>query len=243
MYELITYEKKDGAALLIFDRPQVHNAISRAMRAEIVDALADAAADETVGVLVLAANGKSFCAGRDMKEVGGNAGKPMAQVFEDYTLGKEFLDHFQSFGKPLIAAVNGYALGYGTSIISYCDLVAAEESAVFGFPEIRNNIVPSTASVKTCELVTPRKMAEMVLLGNRYTAAQAAEMGLVNCVVPDGSARDTALEWAAQLAGNDVMTNMLCKQYLQSLARPGYEARAIGTIGVLGMGYINKNNR
>ena len=141
----------------------------------------------------------------------------------------------------MIAAVNGHALGYGASIVSYCDLAIAGESATFGFPEIRNNIIPATATVKTGELISRRMMAEMVLMGKCYSAADAKQMGLINAVTKDDETLSTAMRWAEQLAENDVMTNMLCKQYLQSVITPGYEVRALGSIGVLGMGYINKN--
>ena len=243
MYQYIEYIKQEGIAHLVFNRPESRNAINQEMRQEIVEALQDARLDTKVAVLLISANGKSFCAGRDMKEVGKNKEATMAEVYEDYALGKEFLDQFQIFPKPIIAAVNGHALGYGTSIVSYCDLVLAGRSATFGYPEIRNNIVPSTAAVKSAEVIGKRKFAEMVLLGNHYGAEEAKEMGLINDITEDEDLLERALSWARQLAQNDPMTNEMCRQFLRSLDLPGYNERALGAIGILGMGFINKNKR
>ncbi|MDR1321048.1 MAG: enoyl-CoA hydratase/isomerase family protein [Gracilibacteraceae bacterium] len=239
MYRSILYEKKDRIARLTLNRPEVRNAVNETMRQEIILALADAKADGDIAVVVVSASGKSFCSGRDRNEFMNHDGWSMAEVYSDYARGKEFLDVLQYYPKPLIAAVQGFALGYGVSIVTYCDLAVAGQSAVFGYPEINENIIPATAAVKAAETVGRRMLTEMIFLGNRYTADQALAMGLINCVTKDEDILPKAAEWAETMAKNDPTTNQLCKQFIQSVGKTGYDAGALNSVSVLSVSYAN----
>lgn len=243
MYQNILYQKENGVARITMNRPEQRNAVSVGMRRELIDALNDAKSDPSIVAAVLAANGKSFCAGRDLNEVKANASAPMSDIYRDYASTKEFTDCFERFPKPLIAAVNGHALGFGTSLAAYCDLIVAGESACFGFPEININIVPGIASVKIAELIGKRRMSEMILLGARYTSQQALEMGLINKVVPDDQTLSQAMQWAGALAALDPMTVQLSKQFIGNLGKGTYDFEAFSSLGVMCVGFANKNKR
>ncbi len=244
MYECIKYEKKGGVAVLTMNRPDQRNAVNAQMRSEMLSAISEAAADAEVNVLVLAAEGKSFCAGRDVTEVKVNGSAPLINVYKDYGALKVLTDALYNFPKPLIAAVKGHALGLGNSMITYCDLVVAGEGASFGFPEININIVPGIASVHVAKVLGRRKLTEMMLLGKKYAAGEALTMGMINEVVNDDEVLARAMEWANKLAGLDPTTVTLSKQFIHSLGEGAtYDFEAFCSLGVMSVGFANKNKR
>ncbi len=244
MYECIKFTVDSNVAVLTFNRPEQRNAISRKMKEEIMAALQESAESSEINVLVIAAEGKSFCAGRDVEEIKKNAELPLIEIYKDYASLKEFTDAFASFPKPLIAAVNGHALGLGSSLITYCDLVVANEGALFGLPELEMNIVPGIASVNVAKVVNKRKLSEMILLGKKYSAREALDMGLINEVAPDGKAVEVALGWAGKLAKLDRWAVALSKQFINRLNQGApYDFEAFSSLGLMGVGFANKNHR
>lgn len=244
MYECIKYEVENKVAKLIFNRAEQRNAVNRTMREEIMTVLAAAANDDEVNVVVIGAAGKSFCAGRDVGEVKSNAELPLVEIYKDYKALKELTDMFYKFPKPLIAAVNGHALGLGNSIITYCDLVVAGISAKFGFPEIELNIVPGIASVNVAKVVSKRKLSELILLGNKHDAMAAMAMGMVTEVVADDQVMEKAMEWATKLANLDSVTVALSKQFVHQLNEGAtYDFEAFSSLGLMSVGFANKNKR
>ena len=244
MYECVKFFIKDKVAVLTFNRPEQRNAISRKMKEEILSILQQTAQDDEVSVLVVAAEGKSFCAGRDVEEIKNNAKLPLIEIYKDYASLKEFTDAFGAYPKPLIAAVNGHALGLGNSLITYCDLVVANEGALFGLPELELNIVPGIASVNVAKVVTRRKLSEMILLGKKYTAREAMAMGMINEVAEDGKALEVAMGWAQHLAKLDRWAVALSKQFIGQLNQgASYDFEAFSSLGLMGVGFANKNQR
>ena len=244
MYECIKFTLENKVAVLTFNRPEQRNAISRKMKEEILSVLRETAANDDVSALVIAAEGKSFCSGRDVEEIRKNAQLPLIEIYKDYASLKEFTDTFASYPKPLIAAVNGHALGLGNSLITYCDLVVANENALFGLPEIEMNIVPGIASVNVAKVVNKRKLSEMILLGKKYTAKEALEMGMINEVAQDGRALEVALEWAQKMAKLDRWAVTLSKQFINQLNQGApYDFEAFSSLGLMGVGFANKNSR
>ncbi len=244
MYECIKFAMDNKIATLTFNRPEQRNAISRRMKEEILSALKAAAENDEVNVLVLAAEGKSFCAGRDVEEIKKNAELPLIEIYNDYASLKEFTDAFFTFPKPLIVAVNGHALGLGNSIVTYCDLAVANESALFGLPELEMNIVPGIASVNVAKVVSRRKLNEMILLGKKYSAQEALAMGMINEVAPDGTALEVALGWAQKMAKIDRAALAMSKQFINRLNQGvPYDFEAFSSLGLMGVGFANKNKR
>lgn len=187
---------RDGAVLTItMNRPDKKNALTGAMYGAIADALANAAADPSVRVVLIAGTGDSFTAGNDLGdflEAPPTTGEPPVI---------RFLTALSSSDKPVVAAVNGLAVGVGTTMLLHCDLVYAARSATFSVPFVNLALVPEAAS----SLLLPRRIgharaAELFLLGGRLDALQAEAMGLVAAVFDDGRLADEALQRARALA-------------------------------------------
>ena len=243
MYSEIKFEiTEEKVGIITLNRPEQRNAVNKALREEVMDALKQCEGD-AVNVVVLAAEGKSFCAGRDLNEVKEMGAGSMTNLMLDYAELKKFTDAFERFEKPIIAAVNGHALGMGNSLITYCDLIIATEEAKFGFPEINLNIVPGIASVQAARIIGKTKMSEMILLGKKYTATDALEMGMINEVVCADELMPRAMEWAKQIAALDPFTVNISKQFIKHLGEATYDADAFSSIGIMSMGFANKNKR
>lgn len=192
MTEILLREQTDGVVLLTLNRPDKRNALSRDLRAAIVEALRELDQDDSTGAVVLTGAGHVFCAGFDRDEF---AGGGMAKVFADATA---YHRSVHTFGKPLVAAVNGAALGGGCDLAAMCDLRVASEQAVFGQPQVRFG---APAAYELMESVMGAGVArEMCLTGRPFTAAEALAAGLVNRVVNADALAAAARELAAAIA-------------------------------------------
>jgi enoyl-CoA hydratase len=182
----------DGVAVLALDRPDKRNALSRALREEIVDRLDALERDDAVRCVVLTGAGPAFCAGFDRAEL---AAGDMATAFEDATA---YHRRVYTFAKPLIAAVNGPALGGGCDLAAMCDFRLASTNAVFGQPQLRFG-APAAYDLM-CAVVGCGVAREMCLTGRTYDAAEALAVGLANRVLEPPElmkqARDVARETA-----------------------------------------------
>jgi enoyl-CoA hydratase len=212
-------EVRGQALLITLNRATVRNAIDERMAAGIASALdaLDASPNFLVGVITGA--GTSFSAGLDLKAflIGERPtveGRGFAGIVE------------RSCEKPLIAAVEGYALGGGFEIALACDLIVASETARFGLPEVRRGLVAGGGGLVRLPARIPYHQAmELAMTGDVLTAERAAELGLVNRVVPGGLAVTTALELAAQIAANAPLAVRMSKRILvESRGWPQEEA-------------------
>jgi enoyl-CoA hydratase/carnithine racemase len=175
---LTLVEERDGIAILKLNRPDKRNALSRALRHEIVARLDAFEKSEGVRCIVLTGEGTSFCAGFDRSELLGGA---MEEVF---TEANEYHRRVFTFSKPIIAAVNGPALGGGCDLAAMCDFRIAGESAVFGQPQVHFG---APASYDLMRVVLGAGHArEMCLTGRPYDAQEAMSIGLINRVVESG---------------------------------------------------------
>jgi crotonobetainyl-CoA hydratase len=194
-----TFERRGGVALITFNRPRALNAVTAALSAAIGEALEDFAADPALRVAVLTGAGRAFCAGMDLKEHA--AGRSVfAPGHEDWGFAG-IVTHFVD--KPLIAAVNGFALGGGTEIVLACDLAVVDETAKLGLPEVGVGLFAGAGGVLRLPHQIPPKIAlEMILTGDPMDAASAARWGLVNRVAPAGQSVDMAMALAVRIAAN-----------------------------------------
>ena len=193
--------RRSGRVLIItINRPDARNAVNEAVSAAVGDALEAAQQDPTVwAVVVTGAGDKSFCAGADLKALsrGESVLHPDHPEWGFAGLVHHFID------KPVIAAVNGSALGGGSELALASDLVVAEERAVFGLPEVKRGLIAGAGGVFRIVEQLPRKVAlELLYTGDPISAAEAARWGLVNRVVPDGTVVDNALQLAERIAVN-----------------------------------------
>ncbi|HEY0400482.1 MAG TPA: enoyl-CoA hydratase-related protein [Blastococcus sp.] len=169
-----------GVATLTLDSPANRNALSRALRAQLRDALAAALADDAVRVIVLDHTGQVFCSGMDLTEAaGGGAQDQGVREFPD------LLESIWNSPKPVVAVVRGPARAGGVGLLAACDVVVAAEAATFAFSEVRLGLVPAVISAVVLPRMVPHVAHRLMLTGKVFDAAAAAAGGLVDLVVPD----------------------------------------------------------
>ncbi|MFE9097436.1 crotonase/enoyl-CoA hydratase family protein [Streptomyces sp. NPDC007264] len=201
--EHLTVQREGATLVLTLNRPEAKNALSLPMLVGLYDGWIEADADDTVRSIVLTGAGGSFCAGMDLKALAG-AGMEGQQHRERLTADpdlhwKAMLRHHRP-RKPVIAAVEGHCVAGGTEILQGTDIRVAAESATFGLFEVRRGLFPIGGSTVRLQRQIPRTHAlEMLLTGRPYSAREAADVGLVGHVVPDGTALARALEIAEEI--------------------------------------------
>jgi enoyl-CoA hydratase len=194
----LRYEVSDRIAEINLERPPV-NALNLALLGELIDAFRRAAADENVRAVVLAsALPRRFCAGLDLDILRGKSGTEVRQFLDKLYV--ELFDVQYNLGKPSIAAVGGAARGGGMTLAVSCDVLLAGESATFGYPEIDLGLVPAIHFVHLPRIVGRHRAFELLFSGRAFGADEAASLGLVSRVVPDGKLRDAAREVAGIFA-------------------------------------------
>lgn len=204
-----------GVALLLLDMPARRNALSRRMMAALDAALADLAADAGIAAIVLAAEGPAFSAGHDLKELNAHrADADGGRAFFDETMQacSQVMQNIVRCPNPVIAAVEGVATAAGCQLVATCDLAVAAETATFATPGVDIGLFCSTPMVALSRNVPRKRAMEMLLLGERMTAADAARFGLVNRVVPPGKVRDEAMAMARTIAGKSRLTVSIGKE-------------------------------
>lgn len=194
-FRTITYDVRDHVAVIALNVPDRKNVIGLEMANELVTALDYARADSAVRVVVLAANGDVFCAGGDLSSMPTGGGDPLP-ARGDFA---DLLIRFSQMEKPTVARVHGPALGGGVGLVASCDLAIAVESATFATPEIRRGFFPFMISMPLSRTMPRKKLMEMILLGEKWSAAEAREAGLVSHVVADAALGDTLARITAQL--------------------------------------------
>jgi crotonobetainyl-CoA hydratase len=193
-------ERRGNVMIITINRPEARNAVNAAVSTAVGDAMAEAQADPDVRVVVITGSGdKSFCAGADLKAIARKENLYHPDHGEWGFAG--YVRHF--IDKPTIAAVNGTALGGGTELALASDLVVARESASFGLPEVKRGLIAAAGGVFRIVDHLPRKVAmELIFTGEPMSSADALNWGLINQVVPDGTAVDAALALAERITVN-----------------------------------------
>ncbi len=214
-YENILYEKKDGIGYVTVNRPKVLNALNSATVTELTQAFTEIKDDPAVRVVILTGSGeKGFIAGADINEINEFASQGPVKGRELFSLpGQRLLDIMENMGKPLIAAVNGYALGGGCEIIEASTIAIASEKARMGQPEVNLGFNPCWGGTQRLTRIVGRKKAmEMVLTGDMIDAQEALRVGLVNKVVPPEELMETVEELARKIAGKSAVAVQLCME-------------------------------
>lgn len=218
-YETIKFERKDGVAYVTLNRPEVMNARNRRMRQEIIDVMTSIRGDAAVKVVILTGAGeKSFSAGRDLKEaaqeqVGVVAGRQQKLEVGDSEM-------IANLTKPVIAAINGYALGGGCEMALACDIRVAVEGAKLGLTEVSRGMIPGSGGTqRLSRIVGLGKALELILTGSVIDAQEAYRIGLVNRVVPRGQLIAAAEEYAQAIADKAPLAVVFAKEAV----RKGFE--------------------
>ncbi len=212
LYENLLVERDGPALIVTLNRPKVLNALSHAVLTEIDRAVDEAAGDDSVRAVIITGSGdRAFAAGADIAEL---------QALDSALAGQRhshdahrLLHKMIDLPKPIIMAVNGYALGGGCELAMAGDLILAADSARFGQPEINLGIIPGFGGTfRLPRLVGRLKAMEMVLLGEMIDAQEAHRIGLINEVVPAAGLMERAREWAGKIASKSPATVALVKR-------------------------------
>ncbi|MEV5384454.1 crotonase/enoyl-CoA hydratase family protein [Streptomyces sp. NPDC052721] len=188
-----------GIAVVTLNRPRVLNAVNTALSHAVGTALEEIARNPAIRVGVITGAGRAFCAGADLRELaaGHSIDAPGHPEWGFAGIARHFID------KPLIAAVNGFALGGGTEIALACDLVVIDETAALGLPEVKRGLFAAAGGVLRLPHQLPVKIAmEVALTGEPIAARQAEAFGLVNRVAPVGRSLEVAMEMARAIDAN-----------------------------------------
>ena len=209
-FQKIRYEVAGGVATITLDDPETRNALSDQLLSELLEALRAAKSDDGVRVVVLASSHeKVFSAGANLGGFAADA--PTAGKYRATALFPRVFIELGELGKPSIVAARGHVLAGALGIVLACDLVIAGEDAGFGTPEINVGLFPFMVMALIYRNVPRKKTNEMLLLGERLTAEQAREAGIVNKVVPAAELDDAVADWAAKLAAKSPLVMRLGK--------------------------------
>ena len=215
MAETILYEKRDNIVVITLNRPDNLNAINRQLRGELADAITEFDGDPQAFVAIITGAGRAFCAGRDLKErAEDNAEGVQARASHSMSPDRPYM--WPQTWKPMIAAVNGFALAGGWSIAQMCDLRLASEDAKLGITETKWSLLPPFGTILP-KMIPMSAVLELVFTAAPITAQRAYDIGFLNKVVPAEDLMEEAMALAQQIAENAP----LAVQYFKELAYRG----------------------
>ncbi|HXQ19499.1 MAG TPA: enoyl-CoA hydratase-related protein [Acidimicrobiales bacterium] len=212
MAESVLYELDGHVATITYNRPQALNAINAEVRRDLNSAFARFRDEEDAWVAIVTGAGRAFCVGADLRGGGGATGEFSGTFWEKPTA-NSFESGWEIF-KPVIAAVNGFCLGYGLTLVTWCDFVIASDRAEFGFPEVRIGVPTIVGAIRLPQRINWQYAMELLLTGERITAQRALEIGLVGWVVD----HDRLLEEAQHLANRLVSAAPLAARAVKEVA-------------------------
>ncbi|WP_375207801.1 enoyl-CoA hydratase-related protein [Hyphococcus sp.] len=207
-YKTILFERTGRIAKVTINRPDNLNALNAEVMGELVLCVEEIDRDKEIAVSILTGAGRAFAAGADIKEM---QSKSFSEMYiDDYFAG---WDRFAAARKPIIAAVNGYALGGGCEVAMMCDLIIASDKAKFGQPEIKLGVTPGMGgSVRLTKAIGKAKSMDLVLTGRMIDADEADRLGLVSRVVPHEELMNVAIAAAEEIANFSIPSVMAAKE-------------------------------
>uniref|UniRef100_A0A069DYG6 Probable enoyl-CoA hydratase, mitochondrial n=1 Tax=Panstrongylus megistus TaxID=65343 RepID=A0A069DYG6_9HEMI len=210
-YQYILTEKKgtkQNVALITLNRPKALNALCDVLMTELGTAVSNFERDQNIGAIVITGSEKAFAAGADIKEM-------LNQTYSN-NIKFSLLEHWSNVAKckkPIIAAVNGYALGGGCELAMMCDIIYAGEKAKFGQPEIIIGTIPGAGGTqRIARSCGKSKAMEICLTGDQFTAQEAEKMGLVSKVIPADKLVEEAIKLGEKIASHSPLMIQLCKE-------------------------------
>ncbi len=211
-------DQYEGVALITLNRPEVLNALNTKMALELLEVFRELKYDESVRVLILTGSGtKSFCVGADLKERNGMSQEDWKRQHDYF---EEVTEHIREFPYPVIAAMNGYAMGGGLEIALSCDIRTAATSTKMGLPEAKLGLIPGIGGTQLLSRLVPIGLAkELLYTGKTITADEGKQWGLVNHICKS----ETLLEETMNLAGTIVKNAPLSLKALKKAVNKGSE--------------------
>ena len=207
-YETITVDTVDGVTTITLNRPEALNALNMTVMNDVTAAAAAADADDSVRAIIITGSGRAFAAGADIKEM---STLDFSRAFRANWFSA--WSRLQEVRKPIIAAVNGFALGGGCELAMMCDILIASDKAKFGQPEINLGVLPGMGgSQRLTRAIGKAKAMDLCLTGRMMDAAEAERSGLVARVVEHDSLMDTVNEVARTIAGKSLIASAMVKE-------------------------------
>ncbi len=217
----VLVEKRGRVQRVTLNRPEAKNALTPSMVTALGSAFENAEKDQEIGAILITGAGQCFCAGADMKAIGGGD-EPAANVKAFMEIASPIFDGIERMRLPVIAAVQGFALAGGLELLLCCDLVVADESAKIGDSHANFGLVPGGGSaLRLTQRLGPLRARELLFTGDHVSADQMLAMGLVNKVVPTGQLENCAQELAEKIAAKSPLAVAVMKQMVfNALALP-----------------------
>jgi methylglutaconyl-CoA hydratase len=218
---------RNAIAIVVLNRPDLHNAFNDALIAEFTDTLVTLDGDETVRAVVLAGAGKSFCAGADLHWMKKMAGHSHAENVADANALAHMLRTLYGLSKPTIARVHGTAMGGGVGLVACCDIAIAAQEATFAFSEGKLGLIPATIGPYVIEAIGARQARRYFVTAERFTAAEAFRIGLVHDIVPAVELDARINELLGSLLFVGPRAQMECKALIRGVAHRPIDADVI----------------
>ncbi|OFT85905.1 enoyl-CoA hydratase [Corynebacterium sp. HMSC29G08] len=212
-YENILVETTGRVGVITLNRPQALNALNSATMTEVTKAVTEYDNDEAIGAIIITGSEKAFAAGADIKEMSTKSATEM--YTQDFFAGWDILTRART---PIIAAVNGYALGGGCELAMMCDIIIAGDTAKFGQPEVNLGVTPGMGgSQRLTRAIGKSKAMEMCLTGRQMGAEEAERSGLVSRVVPAQELVQAAKELAEEIAQKSLVATTMIKEQINAV--------------------------
>ena len=222
-FKYVIYEKSEAIATITLNRPEALNAFSKEVEDEVLQALEDIKNDENIRVVILTGGGeKAFSAGADIKAM---KGMNALKARELSLRGEKVCTALENLEKPVIAAINGYALGGGLEVAMACDIRIASENARMGQTEINFGLIPGWGGTqRLTRLIGRTKAKELVFTGKMIDAKTAEQLGLVNMIVPADKFKETVRQFASELASKAPVALKVAKALINKGAEISLDA-------------------
>ena len=222
----IIYTKEGPIATLTLNRPDRLNAFTGQMISGLIEAIEDANNDGGIRVIVITGAGRGFCSGLDLAAQAGGEGAGSGGTERRMRIGGPSLSTLMlSIDKPTIASINGAAIGWGFELAQLCDIRIASDKAVMGDMHVKRGLVPDNGGHWLLpRLIGWAKACEIMFLGERMDANEAARIGLVNIVVPHEELERTTNEWATKIASNAPLAVQMAKRQMRLGLSSDYES-------------------
>jgi 2-(1,2-epoxy-1,2-dihydrophenyl)acetyl-CoA isomerase len=246
-FETVLYEKKDHVAVITLNRPEKLNALNSQMNKDLKYALREAKNDPEVRSIVLTGAGRAFCSGADISDfAGGVTLGDFKKITEQGIMPDTIITPYDlvDLPKPIIAAVNGAAVGFGTNVLLNCDIVIASETASFGEFFIRMGLIPDmNGAMLLPMLVGIHKAKELIFTGDRIDAKEALRIGLINRVVPLDQLMLVALELAKKLAESPPLALAMSKQLIHETFKKVFDEISVREVQIQARLFSSQDHR
>lgn len=223
-YQKIIYSVEQSVARITLNRPDKRNALDDQIVREVKDALGEAARDKGARVVLITGAGKDFCSGADLAALRRISEASMMENVADARNLAELFIEMRRHPRPIVAAVRGRALAGGCGLATACDIVLASESAQFGYPEVNIGFIPAMVMAILRRSVSEKLAFELITRGEIISARAAAEMGMINRALPDGSFETEVESYIAVLSQKSASAVSLAKNLLYHMDAMSFES-------------------